>query len=656
MNTTLQEKLRYLIANYQSLDVGSFISDDMNLLADCMKIQDSFWEDRMKMLLGILFQSIEVAAECPTVCEFIISPCLKIVADLCKVDIENKDVVLLSPALEPTVTYSDWNTQRTNYQQWKTRYEGTLLSAGGTTVGKRERFLAIKYATRWKKFVAARKSAHSAATALINPLWLKKMIISPSHTIRAATVSLINSFCSVSESRSFYFLDLLTNEIIEYVIPYGEQATEFFSLLKGMVQPEHSKLYLTAKGFLKHLCNFIEAESAKMKQTEMFSQVTDLTQGYTLKVLVEMLVSFLEVDTIRLKFKKDNLLDRILETSLLLRGLTQKSKIGDDSCKLLIALLAKLHSESEEDNKNFISACIRALKKQEQAADVKAPLFIYEQLCNIICPTKPEAVYSMVLKKSPTQEDFIRGHMNNNPYSSANIGKTMRDVKNKICTTLDLHALTEDDNSMELLVYNKIIKLDLTIAQVYNHVWKKAMTQADGSTPPMIVTYRLQGLDGEATEEMVGSLPSENEEEKDPEEVYRISSVMSTCGGLEAVLQSVVNLTNFEQDSEFIHKSLTLLYYCCKLKVNRQALLGLDAINCLLPKLQLAFAAGTHSNLAELLLLIIESLVLEANMTKGRAGITSSVDVETGVAQMKMIVDKLPLVKSNPKIVKTVSR
>lgn len=135
--------------------------------------------------------------------------------------------------------------------------------------------------------------------------------------------------------------------------------------------------------------------------------------------------------------------------------------------------------------------------------------FILEQLCNLICPSKPESVYLLVLNKAHTQEEFIRGSMTKNPYSSAEIGPLMRDVKNKICHQLDLLGLLEDDYGMELLVAGNIISLDLSIAQVYEQVWKKSSSQSSSAIanstllsssavtsardcPPMTVTYRLQ--------------------------------------------------------------------------------------------------------------------------------------------------------------------
>lgn len=133
--------------------------------------------------------------------------------------------------------------------------------------------------------------------------------------------------------------------------------------------------------------------------------------------------------------------------------------------------------------------------------------FILEQLCNMICPTKPEPVYLLVLNKAHTQEEFIRGSMTRNPYSSAEIGPLMRDVKNKICHQLDLMGLVEDDYGMELLVAGNIISLDLSISEVYEQVWKKhqsgshgtlaaaiagAATSSQRDSLPMTVTYRLQ--------------------------------------------------------------------------------------------------------------------------------------------------------------------
>jgi E3 ubiquitin-protein ligase UBR4 len=59
---------------------------------------------------------------------------------------------------------------------------------------------------------------------------------------------------------------------------------------------------------------------------------------------------------------------------------------------------------------------------------------------------------------------------------------------------LDLAGLMEDDNSMDLLVCNKIIKLNLAVSLVFEQVWLTENSVPEGKTPPpMEVIYRLQG-------------------------------------------------------------------------------------------------------------------------------------------------------------------
>lgn len=92
-----------------------------------------------------------------------------------------------------------------------------------------------------------------------------------------------------------------------------------------------------------------------------------------------------------------------------------------------------------------------------------------------------------VLEKSQTQEEFIRGRMTKNPYSMKAIGQTMRDVKNKICVDLELFGLLEDDFSMELLVADKIVKLDLDIDLVYEQVCEESTVYAAQMINPSIM-------------------------------------------------------------------------------------------------------------------------------------------------------------------------
>ena len=55
----------------------------------------------------------------------------------------------------------------------------------------------------------------------------------------------------------------------------------------------------------------------------------------------------------------------------------------------------------------------------------------------------------------------------------------------------------------------------------------------------MVVVYRLQGLDGEATEEIVDSLEQEEDEDVDPEVKFGITDVVGEGTGFDVLLRYV---------------------------------------------------------------------------------------------------------------------
>jgi E3 ubiquitin-protein ligase UBR4 len=285
---------------------------------------------------------------------------------------------------------------------------------------------------------------------------------------------------------------------------------------------------------------------------------------------------------------------------------------------------------------------------------------VLAQLCEVVCPVKPEPVYTLVLTKAPTQEEFIRGTMTKNPYASTEVGPLMRDVKNYICRTLDMHGLIEDDHGMELLVAGRIVALDLPIARVYERVWEagRAVRPAasDGGAaaaataerlalrvssdpnyqPPMPVVYRLQGLDGEATEPRVDDIEEEAEVAIDPEEEYKDTAVLADCGGLRAALDWLRGCRcgggAGADDPSLMPLLLRLLAACCQLKTNRLALVQAGALPTLLRQAHHAFAPAAAESgatgTAETLMLILERLITEATTTP--AGLQTYMTLHAG--------------------------
>ncbi|KAF3783370.1 Auxin transport protein [Nymphaea thermarum] len=688
LNSLIKKKVLYCLEHHRSMDVALATREELLLLTETCCISDEFWEARLRIAFQLLFSSIKLGARHPAISEHIILPCLRVISQACTppkrepTDKEQGVGKSSSATLLKDENYGHssspggivtgakslslssekhWDNSRKgqdmqllSYYEWekgasyldfvRRQYK---VSQTLKTVSHRSRrdslrpeLVALKYALRWK-WRACKGAAKDVLSTFEIGSWVSELVLSScSQSIRSEMCTLIGLLCSQNSSRQLRLLNLLT-VLIPATLSVGESAADYFELLFRMIESDDARLFLTVKGFLATICRLITQEVANVEAQERSLRI-DISQGFILHKLIELLSRFLEVPSIRARFMRDDLLSQVLEALLVVRGLIiQKTKLISDCNRLLKDLLDGLLLESSENKRHFIRACISGLHNHGEERKGRTSLFILEQLCNLICPSKPEPVYLLILNKAHTQEEFIRGSMTKNPYSSTEIGPLMRDVKNKICHQLDLLGLLEDDYGMELLVAGNIISLDLSIAQVYEQVWRKSQNQSlnnvsnsglipAGSftpmrdSPPMTVTYRLQGLDGEATEPMIKELEEEREESQDPEVEFAIAGAVREFGGLEIILGMIQRLRDDElkANKEEINSVLNLLMYCCKIRENRRALLRLGALELLLDTARRAFSVDAMEP-AEGILLIVESLAMEAN--ESDIGITQSV-------------------------------
>ncbi|KAE9590312.1 hypothetical protein Lal_00028044 [Lupinus albus] len=673
LNSLLQKKVMYCLEHHRSMDIAVTTREEMLLLSEVCSLADEFWESRLRIVFQLLFSSIKLGAKHPAISEHVILPCLRIVSQACtppKPDTPEKEEGLGKPSVQtkdesdPNVSGSitsavvgtkslcdpserNWDAtpktrdiQLLSYSEWERgasyldfvrrqyKVSQAVKGAGQKLRSQRHDYLALKYALRWKRRTC--KTAKSDLSSVFElGSWVKELILSAcSQSIKSEMCMLISLLCAQSSSRKFRLLNLLVS-LLPATLSVGESAAEYFELLFKMTDSEDARLFLTVRGCLQTICTLITQEVSKVESLERSLHI-DISQGFILHKLIELLSKFLEVPNVRSRFMRDDLLSEVLEALIVIRGLiVQKTKLISDCSRLLKDLLDSLLLENSENNRQFIKACINGLQIHGEERKGRACLFILEQLCNLICPSKSEPAYFLVLNKAHTQEEFIRGSMTKNPYSSAEIGPLMRDVKNKICHQLDLLGLVEDDYGMELLVAGNIISLDLSITQVYELVWKKSNQSSNNVTnpnllspntvtssrdfPPMTVTYRLQGVDGEATEPMIKELEEDREESQDPEVEFAIAGAVRECGGLQILLGMIQHLRDdFKSNQEQLVAVLNLLMYCCKIRENRRALLKLGALGLLLETARRAFSVDAMEP-AEGILLIVETLTLEAN-------------------------------------------
>ncbi|XP_064395390.1 E3 ubiquitin-protein ligase UBR4-like isoform X5 [Halichondria panicea] len=597
------------------------VRPEIMLLAASLDMEDSCWEERLRTVVR-LFQKSQLNTS-PAVVTGVTLPCLKILQNVIypreAVSSKDKkksflaDCNALQLGDDITIKTSDWLKGDATFDQWKAGMDNRTEQSNEEL---RQRRLVDKYARIWR--LKTIKVSHSRSL-LKHDTWLRSMLFNrSSQSARQASCRLVESLC-VGEARHRQVLDLLCS-FLDQVSKAGESAQEYLELLHTLTSdPTHKwKSYLAMRGVLPQIGDLIAAEIEHMTVLEDSTMSFNLSQGYALKMLTVLLQSFLEVESIKRNYK-GKLVSVILAGYLSLKRLViQRTKRIDESQELLLKMLEELTSGTDQERQEFMATCVETLDRFKDS-DLLTPIFVFERLCNIIHPEENDVgEFFLSLDKDPQQEEFLQGRMQGNPYpsSTTGLGPLMRDVKNKICTDCELVALLEDDTGMELLVANKIISLDLPVKDVYKKIWCAQPNKSDR----MRVVYRMRGLLGDATEDMVEQLDVAKDE-IDEEEGYKMAAILSKCGGLDSVLSRLARVNDFIQGHNLISAALKLLGYCVKLKENRQYLLQphLNTLNTLLGILDLSLhyeeanSTGIGAAVAEKTLKVTERFLQEAS-------------------------------------------
>jgi E3 ubiquitin-protein ligase UBR4 len=175
----------------------------------------------------------------------------------------------------------------------------------------------------------------------------------------------------------------------------------------------------------------------------------------------------------------------------------------------------------------------------------------------------------------------------------------------------------------QLLVGNKIISLDLNVADVYRKKW-----QAEHAGEAMLIVYRMRGLLGDATEEFVATLDTTSKGENvmvdycmwditennaDETDAYPLARVIVECGGLESILSRLDSVTCSGSGRHLLAVLTKLLGYCIKSSsMNRDRLIIRGAIGTMLGVFERLIRkndASLHSN-AEVLLQHMNTLLM----------------------------------------------
>ncbi|XP_018357502.1 PREDICTED: E3 ubiquitin-protein ligase UBR4 isoform X6 [Trachymyrmex cornetzi] len=602
------------------------VRHEMALLAALVQKEDSCWEQKLRCVMQLFLMACK-ESKSPVVMESIILPCLKILQGLIKPDQpvskKNKDKTIESlatvqPPEDVSIDVGKWisGDPKHSYSEWLRRMPAKKTEPSTAKPLKKEEarvlYLMEKYGHRWHQRCMRHQGVQPLK--LSDGAWLKEVLFNPSSRLaRQVACNMIESLCQGIE-RKKEVLVLLTC-YLEELRTAGESSTEFLTLYQSLIRQSPWKQFLAIRGVMTLLAELLTREIEELHRLEETTLTSDLAQGYSLKMLTELLATFLEQENIKQQYK-GRLVGAVLNGYLSLRRLVvQRTRLIDDTQEKLLELLEEMTTGTEEETKAFMAICVETIQKQNPQ-DVRTPVFIFERLCSIIYPEENDiGEFFLTLEKDPQQEDFLQGRMLGNPYSSLEpgLGPLMRDVKNKICQDCELVALLEDDNGMELLVNNKIISLDLPVKEVYKKIW----VLEGGECDAMRVIYRMRGLLGDATEEFVETLNASSEQEVNNEEVYKMANVLADCGGLQVMLDRLAAIHDVNRARPLLQVLLKLFRLCVKVKKNQEVLSKpeLGAITVFLDVLQRCLATeseNSQAKITEQLLDIMETILANA--------------------------------------------
>lgn len=473
--------------------------------------------------------------------------------------------------------------------------------------------LVIRWKELYNKWYRFKCWNHCKETYFLDPIdlfpievWRDLLTKCTNSEVRSQMYYLLKDASCLSDYHYTKIYDFAVKQLMSFeeINMYSGQT---ISLVKELLKERIHQLHAITGDLFPYLIQLLQKEANRVLHME-HSLRFDLTVGYGVCTVIQLLNVFFEspVNIRYLLHRKTELINQYIHIYFSLKSLIiQRSKFLDDTMsegKLFIEKL--INSEFELDSdvnvpnefgiKTFLLAAADSIKYGHVS--------IVKAIANIVFPPEVALNFPILIRKARGQEDFIPGRMAKDPTMSQKIGKTMLDVKKKICRDLNMLDMLNDDNSMELLVDNNIISLELGLDEVYKCLWMPTQ----GETP-MVVIFRLQGLDGEATEPFIQQIIHEQQEEEDPQTKYAYTTVLCEKNGFQPFFLAIKK----DSSPSFIQDAIKLLNSFSKIKQNRVEMVRVGGIEAIFDVLKSIVNQEVTSSLFHTLIDFAMSLIQE---------------------------------------------
>ena len=199
--------------------------------------------------------------------------------------------------------------------------------------------------------------------------WLEKLIFcSQSATIRYLTCKLIQTLCTNDKQKLFIIQILIQYLHIICDENLSKYSNEYVQLIKDLLANDNQlKLLLCTDeqfNIIRHLASLIENQILIIqKQDERNLSNSNLTFGYSIKCLTELLNLFLQQDELKQRYKVI-LIAIVLNGYLSLKKLIiQRTKLIDEAQNKMLELLEQMTRGNEQETRQFMLICVDTIEK-----------------------------------------------------------------------------------------------------------------------------------------------------------------------------------------------------------------------------------------------------------------------------------------------------
>eukprot|EP00753_Platysulcus_tardus_P009961 PLAT2461.1.p1 GENE.PLAT2461.1~~PLAT2461.1.p1 ORF type:complete len:2014 (-),score=847.26 PLAT2461.1:55-5613(-) len=335
--------------------------------------------------------------------------------------------------------------------------------------------------------------------------------------------------------------------------------------------------FLLCRGAMRYFADLVAEEALLLEQSS--ATTVDVRAGRTLQAMVGILGQ-LWMQASQGGDVKQRHVTALLRAFLGTQHVVIHRSSASEAARMYMESIVRSVLEASSGRRALLRGCVELMESLvppdgEDVVDEWGIELLLTEMLSLLSDDGQVDDFFIMLSRTPTQEDFFRGSLPTNPLPLSALEEEQPLVSHLRARVAADLGIADSEEILELLVGGNILGLALPLKLVHKQLWLR-LESDDIDEHVLEVTYRLAGLDGEATEPLVEEL-KEDEEERDVEAELGVTRELGRAG-FRLLLSLLPRVSE-----DVVHSVLHLLARCAQLPDNCTLLVELQCHEQLLP-------------------------------------------------------------------------